>query len=124
MDQLLDSRIKSGTTIIFYNKWTNFKKDEISKCFREIDEKEKRSLKKGDFIWRDEQPYNYYGAVYGYTLRKIIRKVKNGFQMDYGSFSFSDNQKIYKIKNGKFKKLSKFIKMNPKCIDTISPIFW
>ncbi len=111
--------VRVGDTVVNYNKWNGFENSAIDNCFFRMTEDDKKSLKRGDLIWRNEEPYCRHGKIDGYTLRRISNVSKDGsktvIQMGEVSFILEDDLNSYKVIPEDEKKLITLIEENPKC---------
>lgn len=60
-----------GFSVYYFNKWANFETKELQQFFSHLSGKELLSLKQGDIVWIDEEPYVPNGKVHGYTKRTV-----------------------------------------------------
>lgn len=119
--ETLNDLIKIGGTVLYYNKWTGFENRDISSCFSQLNKKDISSLKIGDEIWRDEEPYDLNGKVYGYT-RRVISDIKDS-RIYFGTGGFSSFDLIsglYKLIPEKEEKLIQLMYKNePVCFQIL-----
>lgn len=53
--------------VIYYNKWRDVDVPEVHECFSPLRRSDLRTIKRGDSLWRQSEPYAYAaGKVYGY----------------------------------------------------------
>ncbi|MEK6862381.1 MAG: hypothetical protein AABY07_10555 [Nanoarchaeota archaeon] len=59
--------------IFYYNRWRGVDLPQVRECFKKLSPGEIASLKPGDEIWYDDEPYHLNGKVYGYT-RAVVKR--------------------------------------------------
>ena len=74
-----------GQTVVTFNKWNEFQNQQIDDCFTPFSEEDMKSLKGGDLIWINQEPYHHHGKVYGYTLEKLteVKPTEGGIKIYY-----------------------------------------
>ncbi len=59
--------------VFFYNRWREVDLPSVRECFERLSPQEILTLKPGDEVWYNDEPYHLNGKVYGYT-RGIIKE--------------------------------------------------
>ncbi len=58
--------------VFYFNQWAGFETEKLHRFFTHLDYKQICTLKPGDIVWVDQEPYCRHGKVYGYT-KKMVR---------------------------------------------------
>lgn len=94
-DEFVDSTpvFPVDSSVFYFNQWKNYDANDIlSKHFSSISAEGIFTLKPGDIIWIDEEPYYHRGKVYGYTKRMVTSTTTLGdgsFRMTLGYSSYA-----------------------------------
>lgn len=94
-----EKKFPLGTTLVYYNKWTNWESKEIREALEGLTFDEVAGLSVGDQIWVDVDPLHPNGKVYGCVLAAVteIEKVdEDTVMVRYEAPNLSGGRRIYK----------------------------